>query len=457
MAITYDTYSQAEICVLGALLTDAENCAPEIMLTVKPNDFLSAELRDVFKAVIALYNEDSPINVVTVSSRMGSDSESFVFGIAERAYRPQDFRGYVDAMLRAAKLTRAAEIAERVVFDAKMGVAPEELLKSAAGLVDALSNGTDRRTYTMNEMLAGYFGGLGHEKNFLDWGFPKLNESALTEMTSYVVLAARPSVGKTALALQLGTMFAGQGLRVNFVSYETSQDKAVSRVLAEESMTELSVVKRGMPSQQELANLLRAKKKLLDLPFQHIEASGMTADDIRYAAIRNRANVVIVDYIQCVEHADKRLNEYQRVTEVSRSLQKMAKQLKIVVIALSQLSRDVGDHEQPDARHLRASGQIEQDADTIIFMHIPANPEGETPEEREDSDNRRVLTIAKNRDGRKGHIRLWFNGAIQQFSQEWDNWYRSPVRQMRDRDARLKTLPDKNQLSLTESDKGESL
>lgn len=454
MAGISKVYYDAELGVLGSLLLDAPACAAEMMLTLTPEDFATPACRTLFEAARALYHDDSAIDPITVEARAGESYRGLVRDILELTPTAANWRAYVQALRRQSMLHRVSEIAGDIATSAAIEAEPDALQARAEELLTVLAGNSSRKlVHSMNDLLAGFFSRQGKKRVYLDWGFDMLNAHLFCEQGGgdYVLLAARPSVGKSALALQLGVHFARQGKRVDFYSLETEQDKAADRIMSAQSMVSFRAIKRDEITGEQMRELVGAKKRLVDLPFNLIDAAGMTVENIRAHALRNQAEIVIIDYLQLVDHKNRRLSEYDRVSEVSRGIQRLCKQYGITVIALSQLSR-IGDAEEPELTHLRSSGQLEQDADAVLFLYRPPYDPIENQEERDDAENRRILKIAKNKEGRVGKIKMWFTGDIQWFSQQWRDFYKHPVQQASEADCGLGDPKQTRQLRFDEGE-----
>lgn len=450
MAGISKVYEDAEIGVLGSLLIDAPACAAEIMLTLDAEDFATPSFRTLFEAARALYNEQSPIDPITVSARAGDAYRDMVQGIRDTVITAANWRGYLSALRRQSILHRVTEIARDIVTYSAVDADLEALQARAEEMLAVLAGSAARqRVHTMNDLLTGFFQRQGQKRVYLDWGFHRVNSHLFCEQGGgdYVLLAARPSVGKSALALQLGVHFARQGKRVDFFSFETEADKAADRIMAAQSWVSLRAIKRDETTENQMQSLVSAKKRLVGLPFHLIDAAGMTVENIRARALRDQAEIVIIDYLQLIDFKNRRFSEYERVSEISRGIQRLCKQYKITVIALSQLSR-IGDNEEPDLTHLRSSGQLEQDADAVLFLYRPPFDPLENEEERADAKNRRVLKIAKNKEGRTGKVKLWFIGELQWFTQQWKDFYKNPVEPMTEEQLGLADPQQKRQLRL---------
>lgn len=415
-------YQEAEWGVLGALIVDAAYCAAEILLDVSPDEFVHSECRAVFEAAAALYAEDTPISRLSLAAKLPDEYSSFLTQLEQITPTATLFRASVAALKREARRKNAFDIAQEIADKLRYGSDPDEVQASAEQLVSVLGAAKEDCAVSITDMGVRYLSNLGNEKTFFDWGFDKFNRMMLCRGGENIILAARPSVGKTALALQLALHFADKH-HVAFYSMETDSEQAMERVAANLSMVDYKKIQRGVLNEEETLAQVRAVKELNKKQLRFINAAGWTINQIRADAVRSRSEIVFIDYLQLVNHSDSRINasEYARVTEVSRAIQSLAKNHKIMTVSLSQFSRN-GEDTNPKLTDLRSSGQIEQDADVVAFLYRP-NEDQLNARQLDDYDLLRYFKIAKNRNGELGKIEMWFQGKYQHFMQGWDHFY----------------------------------
>lgn len=229
------------------------------------------------------------------------------------------------------------------------------------------------------------------------------------------ILAARPSVGKTALAGNLAISVGRRGGSVLFVSLEQSRDELAERLLSSLSAVDAARLKSRKLTDRELVRLQEARERLAALPVAVDDGAARTVAQIAAAArLRKRRrglDLLVLDYVQLVAPEDRRIPREQQVAAVSRALKHLATDLRVPVVCLAQLSRAIETREskRPRLSDLRESGSLEQDADAVLFLDRPAtyDPEAEPSEAR--------LIVAKHRHGRTGDVLLHFDGATMTF------------------------------------------
>ncbi|MES1259247.1 MAG: replicative DNA helicase, partial [Gemmatimonadota bacterium] len=253
----------------------------------------------------------------------------------------------------------------------------------------------------------------------------------LDEMTSgfqpseLVIVAARPSMGKTAFCLNIATNAAEKGNGVAIFSLEMSKDALVQRMLCAEAMVDSQAVRRGSLRDTDYTKLARAAGLLQNCPVWIDDTPALTLLEMRSKARRLRADndlrLVIVDYLQLMRSPEFSDNRVQEISDISRSLKQLARELEVPVIALSQLSRaseQRGGERTPVLSDLRDSGAIEQDADIVIFIHRPEmykDLRDKAEEKGESLDGKADIMVAKHRNGPTGSLELKFHKQYTRF------------------------------------------
>ncbi|MCL4866279.1 MAG: replicative DNA helicase, partial [Gemmatimonadales bacterium] len=250
-------------------------------------------------------------------------------------------------------------------------------------------------------------------------GFADLDElTSGFQPSELVVVAARPSMGKTAFCLNIATHAAASDCGVAFFSLEMSKDALVQRMLTAEARVDGQRVRQGSLRDSDFANLARAAGILGSCPIWIDDTPSLSLLEMRGKARRLRAEnevkLIIVDYLQLMKSPEYSENRVQEISDISRSLKGLARELQVPVIALSQLSRaseQRGGERKPILSDLRDSGAIEQDADQVIFIHRPEYYD------REDESKRGIaeIMLSKNRNGPTGHVELWFHKEYTRF------------------------------------------
>jgi replicative DNA helicase len=274
----------------------------------------------------------------------------------------------------------------------------EEILSSA----NQVTAGRGMQCWTLGESMQNFFNRYGKAKNYLPWYMSQFNPRIKLELGDFCLLGGRPSSGKSAFALEAAVYWAAAcGYRVGFYSHETSREKLTNRLIAACSRVPLDGVKDSSLTDKQLQDVCNVSARLSEAPLDLISCSGKTVAEMQAYALARKHQIIIVDYLQIVGGPGK--DEYSQVSAISKSLHIMCQRLGIFCLALCQLSRTRGS--RPSLEDLRSSGQLEQDADAVLFLH-----------KQEGKDMEREFIIAKNKEGSCGATRLHFDGPIQHFS-----------------------------------------
>ena len=394
----------AQVSVIGSLLLEP-SLTGEVLLRLPDGDFLSDVCRTVYQAIRALFQAGETIDPVTVRQKLGGGTEwnTFLLQAMELTPTTAHVREYIRAVREEARLSRlrslGLELAGAVDLEDARGI----LDKATGQLVER----SGVRFVTMEQALLDFYERHREEHKYFTWPLPKLNGGLYVEGGDLVVLGGYSSAGKTALALMFAWHLAESGKRVGFFSLETGERKLHDRLIAYTMCMNFAKIKRSQLEQEDYEALSRAAPKLTAPPLEFVDASGMTAADIRAFALSRRYEAIFIDYLQLIQGG--RRDRYNIVTDTSIALHQMSQSTGIAVFALSQLNRAEkvqGREKAPTMSSLRESGQIEQDADVVLLLY---------KEDSEDPESPRKLRIAKNKEGEQGYIRLAFEGSTQTF------------------------------------------
>ncbi|SIQ07277.1 primary replicative DNA helicase [Alkalispirochaeta americana] len=415
----------AEVATLGAVLLDASS-VPRVMEFVRPEDFYRRSHGSIFEAVLTLWDRGESIDLITLTNELQSTGvlervggASYISSLTTAVPTSANVEYYAQIVrqtaLRRRLITIAAELTESCFDDT---IPTRQLLEDAERRIFELAetNQTQsfqpakevvRRTITAIEKLY-------HNQDAFT-GVPS-GFSDLDSMTSgfqaseFIVVGARPSVGKTALALSMAAhMAVGQKIPVGFFTLEMSDMALMQRLVASEARIGSQTIRTGMLRSSDFANLTHAAGRLYDAPLWISDSPGMRLLDLRAQARRmvgqHGVKVIFVDYITLITNENRELARHEQIAEISRSLKALARELDVPVIALSQVSRDT-EGKRPMLSSIRESGSIEQDADVVIFLHRERNLEESSTENM--NVIKTELIVAKQRNGPVGTIEIAF-------------------------------------------------
>ena len=427
---------EAEQALLGSILIDSR-CLAEVIGIVKPEDFYLQQNREIFEAVYTMFNFSETIDPVTVLEKMREmgthrdNSRDYILQLMEITPTAAHAVRYANivkdkAMLRG--LGQAATDIGEMVYD---GVGtPGEMLESAEKKIYALRKGErgdslehigtilhkvfDNLTELSQSDSA--IPGLSTGLRDLDMKINGLNKSDL------ILVAARPAMGKSALALNIGVNVAKKyNKTVAIFNLEMSREQLALRLLASEGFLELQKLATGKLSEEEWNKLCMASAALSQTDIRIDDNPTVTVADINAACRRlDNLGLVVIDYLQLMNGSGYGKGGDNRVTvvgEISRSLKIMAKELNVPVVCLSQLSRAVESRtdKRPILSDLRESGAIEQDADSVMFLY-----RDEYYNENTEDKGLAECIVAKNRHGETGTVKMQWFGPYQTFTdREW--------------------------------------
>lgn len=411
----------AEESVLGALLID-KDAVVEVVPILRSEYFYQEKYGLIFEAIMTLYEERDPVDVVTVAEKLKSQKAltkiGGISGLTELVNRVPTSAHAVNyariiknlstkrelisagsrlvekAFAENTAVTDILEEAEKLIFGLSQQHQPHQFIP----VKDALAQSFDRL-----DELHKQAGGL----RGVPTGFNDLNNVlAGMQRSNLLILAARPGVGKTSLALNIAqSVSVVNKLPVGFFSLEMSQEELVDRLLVAQADIDAWKLKTGKLNEEDFTKLSNAMGELAEAKLFINDTPALTILEMRTLARRLQVDVgidlIVVDYLQ-LAHGRSYENRVQEVSEISQGLKNLARELKVPVLALSQLSRKVEERgvKRPQLSDLRESGSIEQDADVVMFLW------------REDDDNleNMELDIAKHRNGPLGSIKLHFRG-----------------------------------------------
>ena len=417
----------AEMSLLGAILIDEETLA-DISDKLRPNDFYDKRHVLIFDAMMRLYERHRPVDLLTLSDELTKKAELELVGgsayLTELTnYVPTAAHAATYAEIIAQKAVRrrlikaSADIAE-LGYDEDQEIS--ELLSAAESELFSVSDtNTKQDLVSLEQILTESFDRMeelhrgGGKLRGIPTGWRDLdNMTAGLQQSDLIILAARPAMGKTTLVTNLAYNVATKAKKsVLFFSLEMSKEQLVDRMLADASGVDAWNIRTGNLSDDDFEKLSHAMGEMAEAPIFIDDTPGVTVLEMRTKARREAHNnplgLIIIDYLQLMQGSGRSDgNRVQEVSEISRGLKLIARELNVPVIALSQLSRTVETRSPqiPQLSDLRESGSIEQDADIVAFIYREAyyNPETER-------QNITDLIIAKHRNGPVGKVELYFH------------------------------------------------
>ena len=429
---------QAEQAVLGAMLIDSR-CVAEVIGMLRPDDFFLQQNKDIYESIYTMFNFSETIDPVTVLEKLkqrGTYDEKtadYLMQLMEITPTAANVSQYA-AIVRDKALMRnlavaAGDIRETVLEG--VGTA-SEVMESAEKKIYALRNGMSSESLErIGTVLISVFERLD-ELSRLDQAFPGLS-TGLKDLDTKInglnksdlmILAARPAMGKTSLALNIALNVAKKSRKtVAVFSLEMSKEQLAMRLLANESFVDNQKLTTGKLSEEEWMKIGLASSALSQTDIRVDDNPSITVAEMNAKCRRlDNLGLIVIDYLQLMTSAGGESgggdNRVKVVSDISRALKIMAKELNVPVICLSQLSRSSekrGDNKRPMLSDLRESGSIEQDADEVMFIYRDDyyNPDSE-------EKNVAELIVAKNRHGEVGTVKVQWLPQFTAFAdREW--------------------------------------
>lgn len=430
--------AEAEQSVLGCMLLDAESVAIALE-RLKDEDFYRPQHQEIFRAMAALYEAGQPVDLVTVVDELyrrgsveGVGGLEYITELSRFVPSTANVRSYVEIIADHSLMRRlikasgdisqqayeasgpaqgVMEFAEKQIFDLSLGRTANALVHIKPTLLESLAQIED--IYSHKSRITGVPTGFAD----IDYKTSGMHPAEL------ILIAARPSMGKTSYAMNIVQNAAVKNHEtVAVFSLEMSRDQLVNRLLCAEALVELQKVRTGDLTDKDWQKLTLAMAPLSQAPIYIDDTPGITVLEMRSKCRRLKLekglSLVVIDYLQLMSGSGAESRQ-QEISAISRSLKQMARELEVPVIALSQLSRapEARQDHRPMLSDLRESGAIEQDADVVMFLYRDEYYNAE-------SEDRNIaeLIIAKQRNGPTGTVKLLWQGQYTRFMDLARDW-----------------------------------
>ena len=414
---------EAERGVLGSLMLDAE-AIPKATEMLVVDDFYLQNHRVLYQCICSIYDLGVPVDLITLSTKLKEDGQLAVIGgieylaeISNAVPTAVNIQHYAKIVHEKALLRKLIEVSTEIAAKGyKGGEELNDILEYSEKEIFKISQSKTSREYSpIDEVVHDAFTQI--ENLYLNrgkvtgvgTGFADLDSlTSGLQRSDFVIIAARPSMGKTALALNIVQNASIKNRIPSIVfSLEMSKEQLVQRILCSEAMIDGSKLRTGSLESEDWDRLIDAMDPISESPIYIDDTPGITISEIRSKCRRlkleKNLGIVLIDYIQLMQSSGNKENRQQEISEISRSLKSIARELNIPVIAMAQLSRapDQRQDHRPILSDLRESGSLEQDADIVAFLYRDEYYHPDT-----EKKNIGELIISKHRNGPTGTVEL---------------------------------------------------
>ncbi|MDR1586504.1 MAG: replicative DNA helicase [Treponema sp.] len=430
---------ELERATLGSLLQDAEAVSAVIEQRLRPEDFYANANRRIFEAILNLDEKGLRADIQTVVQELKTlgkldeaGGSAYVASLTTVIPSSANIDYYAQAVqnysLRRALLRVASEIGVKAYDESlESRLILEEIQQRIFDLSDNRNILLFRPIGEVLKEAITLIDDVRKSKNSITGissGFERLDQlTSGFQPSDFIVIGARPSVGKTALALNMASHMAFKNnVSVAFFSLEMSNIALVQRLISSEGRVQGNNLRSGFLSGSDYKNILKVCEKMYDKSFYIVDMPNMKLMDLRSQARKLRAQqgvrIIFVDYLGLISHENNMLPRYEQISAISRSIKSLARELKIPIVVLCQLNREA-QWETPTLANLRDSGSIEQDADMVLFLHKKQNKKNKKKDEEEELVHSDIipteLIIAKQRNGPVGTIDMALQTRIAKF------------------------------------------
>lgn len=420
---TRDNIQLDQASVLGSMLL-APKIIGSVLGQLRPEDFTADGAPEMFRALREIYLEDGQIDPVTVLNRMGATPQhrALVLAVMDLTPTAANWKEYVRIVREQAQLRQIQATALAI---ASAGTDLDQARELVGQLEQLVAGRETVDVMTMEQGILAVMEDLNRTPEYLPWGLDFLDQGLTVEAGDFVILGGYPSDGKTALALSMAYRQA-RTKKVGFFSLETQNLKSMYRLISSVSQVPLEKMKKRELNADIYEAMAVASDDIRTHGLVLIKSSSMGVDEITAYAKSRQFDVVYIDYLTLIPAIGR--SEYDQTTETSKALHRFAQSTNTTVVALSQLSRPAqGAAKIPTLSSIRSSGQVEQDADVVMLLY---------KEEPDNVRSRRILRVAKNKEGLTGQLVLQFDGDTQRFRPDINQEVKKPPK----REAKSKQM-----------------
>jgi replicative DNA helicase len=435
---------EAEQASLGAMLLD-EDAIATVIQYLRPDDYYSNANRRVYAAILSLFNQGRKADIITVIGELRHAGEldqsggpSYVASLTNVVPSSANVDYYAkivqDCSLRRSLIKVANEVSassfnesvdsrnlleetQQRIFELTEDRKPLSF-KSAKEIIPKTIE-TLEKLYNSKEPFTGVPSGF-EDLDAMTFGF---------QPSELIIIGARPSMGKTALALTMAANMSinnkSRRIPVAFFTLEMSDMALMQRLISAEANIASGKIRSGLLKPSDFHSLMEAAGRIYDAPLYIVDMPNMKLLDLRAQArrlrVQQKVEIIFIDYLTLISSDNYQLPRHEQIAEVSRSLKSLARELNIPIVALSQVRRDA-EGKQPNLSDIRESGSIEQDADLVMFLHRQRESDKKPSERENEESGKTQLIIAKQRNGPVGIVEIMFIPGTTKFESMTKNY-----------------------------------
>lgn len=423
---------EAEQACIGALLLDPDSLGT-VVRYLRPEDFYQNAHVEIYKAILTLNEKGQKADLITLTDEMklagsleragGPGYIANLTSMTPSAANVEYYARIVQEMSTRRNLIKMSSEVKSLAYDDTSETGP--ILDEIQSRIFEITQNRKTATYkSVRDLMAdtisvieqlnanpNAFTGIASGLTDLD------NMTSGFQNSEFIIIGARPSVGKTALALTMACNIAiEQKISTAFFSLEMSERAIMNRIISAEAQVRGESLRTGRLKSTDLGDIMDAAGRIYEAPLYIVDMPNMKLLELRTMARRlvleREVKIIFVDYITLITHENAELPRWEQISAISRSLKALARELDIPIVVLSQLKREA-EGKQPTLSDVRESGSIEQDADLILFLHRDREMDRTADQRSEQIDTE--LIIAKQRNGPVGKTNIWFKPAFAKF------------------------------------------
>jgi len=413
----------AERALLSSVLID-DSSLNKILQDISSDDFYDVTNRTIFTAMEKLYQDNQKVDIVSVENllRINNENIDYVSYLIELFQLPEgllDYSGYIRIIKQKSVLRKLGSLFESSIANIKTAVDPYPIIYDVENnLAKIIDDSDESRNYKLSDVVDNYIH-RDTKITGIQTGFKYLDELTTGfQNSNLIIIAARPSIGKTALALKIALNMANQGKHIAFFTIEMSKEQIAERAISLMERINSKDLRKGNYEKDVLAQNVLSKTENMGVYINDTTSVNIVELKAKIKQLKKekQIDIAFIDYLQLIKPINSFTQREQAISDISRGLKAIAKELDMPIVALAQLNRlvEARSDKKPQLADLRESGSIEQDADVVMMIHRPGFYE---KNKNEEYNNDAEIIIVKQRNGATGVVNLAFIDEFSSFEE----------------------------------------